>query len=61
MESPIIRIIMFIITLGGTITPDQLLKALYEIFTQRSGGSENSRMTRRTNTTIIEEFEPAWR
>lgn len=60
MDSPIIKAIMFILTLGGTITIKQLFEALFEMFTQKSG-SEYSRVTKRTNTTVIEEFGPAWR
>lgn len=52
MDSPIIKAIMFILTLGGTITIQQLLKALYEMFTQKQGGREYDRLTKRT----VEEF-----
>lgn len=63
MDHPFIEAIKFILTAGGTITIPQLLEALYEIFTQKQGGSGNTRMTRRTNTTttITEEFGPAGR
>jgi len=64
MYNPIIKAILFILTLGGTITITQIFQTLFEFFMYKSGGSEYSRMTKRTNTTsntVVEEFAPAYR